>query len=208
MKYSVVTFGCRVNQADSLAIEAELCARGGEAVSARSRRPRHRQHLLGDGERRPGRASDHPSHRARESRRAHRRDRLLCHAVRRTRSRRCPASRASCRTTTRHRRFSFAARSSTGHVARRRSVRPAARAGSDGPHGVDAARADRLRGAVQLLHHPDDARRESQPDAARTSCAEVDRVVAAGYKEIVITGVHLGSYGRDLHAAIVARSPC
>ena len=26
MKYSVVTFGCRVNQADSLAIEAELCA--------------------------------------------------------------------------------------------------------------------------------------------------------------------------------------
>ena len=28
--------------------------------------------------------------------------------------------------------------------------------------------------------------------------AEVERVVAAGYKEIVITGVHLGSYGRDL----------
>jgi threonylcarbamoyladenosine tRNA methylthiotransferase MtaB len=27
---------------------------------------------------------------------------------------------------------------------------------------------------------------------------EVDRVVAAGYKEIAITGVHLGSYGRDL----------
>ena len=34
MKYSIVTFGCRVNQADSLAIEAELCGRGGEAVSA------------------------------------------------------------------------------------------------------------------------------------------------------------------------------
>jgi threonylcarbamoyladenosine tRNA methylthiotransferase MtaB len=28
--------------------------------------------------------------------------------------------------------------------------------------------------------------------------AEVERVRAAGYKEIVITGVHLGSYGRDL----------
>jgi threonylcarbamoyladenosine tRNA methylthiotransferase MtaB len=27
---------------------------------------------------------------------------------------------------------------------------------------------------------------------------EVDRVVAAGFKEIVLTGVHLGSYGRDL----------
>ena len=28
--------------------------------------------------------------------------------------------------------------------------------------------------------------------------AEVDRVTAAGFKEIALTGVHLGSYGRDL----------
>ena len=28
--------------------------------------------------------------------------------------------------------------------------------------------------------------------------AEVERVVAAGFKEIALTGVHLGSYGRDL----------
>ena len=28
---------------------------------------------------------------------------------------------------------------------------------------------------------------------------QLNHVVAAGYKEIVITGVHLGSYGRDLH---------
>jgi threonylcarbamoyladenosine tRNA methylthiotransferase MtaB len=34
MKYSVVTFGCRVNQADSLAIEGELLARGGIASAA------------------------------------------------------------------------------------------------------------------------------------------------------------------------------
>src|SRR5207253_10099279 len=27
---------------------------------------------------------------------------------------------------------------------------------------------------------------------------EVDRVTAAGFKEIALTGVHLGSYGRDL----------
>ena len=31
--------------------------------------------------------------------------------------------------------------------------------------------------------------------------AEVDRVAAAGFKEIAVTGVHLGSYGRDLAAA-------
>ena len=30
---------------------------------------------------------------------------------------------------------------------------------------------------------------------------EVDRVVAAGFKEIALTGVHLGSYGRDLKPA-------
>jgi len=29
MKYSVITFGCRVNQADSLRLDAELRARGG-----------------------------------------------------------------------------------------------------------------------------------------------------------------------------------
>ncbi len=34
MRYSVVTFGCRVNQADSLRFEEELRAGGGEAVSA------------------------------------------------------------------------------------------------------------------------------------------------------------------------------
>ena len=33
MKYSVVTFGCRVNQAESLAIEAAMRARGATAVA-------------------------------------------------------------------------------------------------------------------------------------------------------------------------------
>ena len=33
MKYSIITFGCRVNQADSLAIEGELLARDGTCVA-------------------------------------------------------------------------------------------------------------------------------------------------------------------------------
>ena len=61
---------------------------------------RHRQHLLGDRDRRPGRAPDDPPHRARESRRAHRRDRLLRDALRGRSRRRCPTSCASCATTT------------------------------------------------------------------------------------------------------------
>lgn len=36
MKYAVVTFGCRVNQADSLRVEADLLRRGGVAVRAES----------------------------------------------------------------------------------------------------------------------------------------------------------------------------
>src|SRR5262245_52348544 len=34
MKYSILTFGCRVNQADSMAIERDLRARGGVAASS------------------------------------------------------------------------------------------------------------------------------------------------------------------------------
>src|SRR5262245_23298199 len=39
------------------------------------------------------------------------------------------------------------------------------------------------------------APRSVPPDALRK---ELDRVAAAGFKEIALTGVHLGSYGRDL----------
>ena len=38
MKYAVVTFGCRVNQADSLEIEGELRARGAVGVAPGGRR--------------------------------------------------------------------------------------------------------------------------------------------------------------------------
>jgi threonylcarbamoyladenosine tRNA methylthiotransferase MtaB len=37
--------------------------------------------------------------------------------------------------------------------------------------------------------------------AVQTVLAEVDRVAAAGFKEVALTGVHLGSYGRDFAPA-------
>src|SRR5580704_18416087 len=37
MKYSIITFGCRVNQADSLGIEEELRARGATAAPSPDR---------------------------------------------------------------------------------------------------------------------------------------------------------------------------
>ena len=33
MKYSIITFGCRVNQADSLRVEEDLLSCGGSAVA-------------------------------------------------------------------------------------------------------------------------------------------------------------------------------
>ncbi len=77
MKYSVITFGCRVNQADSLGFEEDFLARGGSSRGARRRRRRGRQHVLGDRERGSGGAPDHSSSRAAESRRENRRHRLL-----------------------------------------------------------------------------------------------------------------------------------
>ena len=37
MKYAVITFGCRVNQADSLGVEATLTAAGARVYSSRER---------------------------------------------------------------------------------------------------------------------------------------------------------------------------
>ena len=42
----------------------------------------------------------------------------------------------------------------------------------------------------------------------RRARARCERVAAAGFKEIALTGVHLGSYGRDLDAPRIARWIC
>jgi threonylcarbamoyladenosine tRNA methylthiotransferase MtaB len=44
-------------------------------------------------------------------------------------------------------------------------------------------------------------RGEPRSVPVRAVLAEVDRIADAGFKEIALTGVHLGSYGRDLHPA-------
>ena len=72
------------------------------------------------------------------------------------------------------------------------------------PHRVHAARADRLCRAVLVLHHSDDPRSAAQRSASRILLREVERVAASGFKEIALTGVHLGSYGRDLDPADIA----
>ena len=174
MKYAVVTFGCRVNQADSLGFEEELRAARRRGRAARRGRSRRRQHLLGDGDGRSGRAPDDPTHRPRQSRRPHRRDRLLRDAAARRGRARCPnvvrvvpnddKPRARCRSSRPTSDLTTAERFGDGDGQLRRGDR----AGRRGPDGVHAARADRLRGAVLLLHHPGDAR------ARRAACRSSD----------------------------------
>jgi threonylcarbamoyladenosine tRNA methylthiotransferase MtaB len=72
MKYAVVTFGCRVNQADSLGFEEELLAAGAVAAS-----PQEADLVVVNSCSVTGYAADRPPHRARQSPRPHRRHRLL-----------------------------------------------------------------------------------------------------------------------------------
>ena len=208
VKYSVVTFGCRVNQADSLVIEGELRARGAVCAS-----PEEADLVVVN----TCSVTATADQGARQTIRRIARDnpdvRIVvtgCYATRRpdelrelpnVDSRRLQsATRTTC---SRRSRSAIPRRLRRRALRRRRRPLRCARAGRRRPHRVDAARADRLRGALQLLHHPDDARAEplAPVDADRDVSS---RTSSPGYKEIAITGVHLGSYGRDLGDGIDA----
>ena len=161
MKHSVITFGCRVNQADSLRIEEGLLARGGVAAP-----PPDADLVIvntcsvtasaDQGARQTIRriARDNPSARVVVT---------GCYASRR------PEEVAALPNVVRvvgNDEKDSALQDDRGAVwRRRRGMRRDHRAGRRRPDGLHAAGADRLRRALQLLHHPDDARR--RPKCAR-----------------------------------------
>ena len=154
------------------------------------------------GDRRSGRAPDDPADRPRQSRRAHRRHRVLRDARRRRISQPCPASSGSSPTTTRTissaRLRSVRTDDRRAVRRRRRPVRRADRARPRRPDRLHAARADRLRGALRATAS---SRRRGARAAACRSTQVLPRssaIAAAGFREVALTGVHLGSYGRDL----------
>ena len=159
MKYSIVTFGCRVNQADSLRIEEDLRARGGVAA------PSSDADLVvvntcsvtasaDQGARQTIRriARDNPSARVVVT---------GCYATRR------PQEVAELpnviRVVANHEKDWLVADDRRAVRGRGWRLRRADRARGGGTHGIHAPRADRLRGALQLLHHSDDARGRPQP---------------------------------------------
>jgi threonylcarbamoyladenosine tRNA methylthiotransferase MtaB len=200
MKYSIITFGCRVNQADSLAIERDLRARGG--VEARPEdadvlivntcsvtssadqgaRQTIRRIVRGNPEikvivsgcyatRRPGELASLPN---------------VAHVVPNSRKDSLVADLAEDLSLTTAERFAdgdgACGAALTPGVAGRTALTLRVQTGCD--ERCSYCIIPRTRGAGR-----------SRPLAQVRG--DIATAVAAGYKEIAITGVHLGSYGRD-----------
>jgi threonylcarbamoyladenosine tRNA methylthiotransferase MtaB len=204
LKYSIVTFGCRVNQADSLGLEEELLSRGGVAVA-----PHDADLVLvntcsvtataDQGARQTIRriARDNPAARivATGCYATRRPDELaaLPNVVRVIRNDDKPKTIALLSTDFG---LTTAARFGEGEGSCGAAIEP----------GVAGRTAFTLRvqtGCEEACSYCiiPATRGRSQSVPVDAVVAHIDRVVGAGFKEIALTGVHLGSYGRDLTPA-------
>jgi threonylcarbamoyladenosine tRNA methylthiotransferase MtaB len=200
MKYSVITFGCRVNQADSLCLEEQLAARGANAAT-----PESADLVIVNTCSVTAAADQGARQTIRRVARMNPAARIVatgCYASR------CPEDLATL--------------PNVLHVVRNDdkerllelvTSEPVARGfrlgTGDGPCGAPIAPgiAGRTAWTLRVQTGCDEAcsyciipttRGHSRSVALGRVLAEVDRVAEAGFKEIAITGVHLGSYGRDL----------
>lgn len=202
MKYSVITFGCRVNQADSLAIEGELRARGGIAAA-----PHEADVVVVNSCSVTASADQGTRQTVRRVARDNPNARVIvtgCYATRR------PDELLSLPNVVRvvgnDRKESVAAL-----VADEFELTTAERFGEgNGPCGFTLEPGVAGRTALTLrvqtgcnercsyciIPHTRGTGR-SRPMPAVVN--DIRLAVSAGYKEIAITGVHLGSYGRDLN---------
>jgi threonylcarbamoyladenosine tRNA methylthiotransferase MtaB len=195
MKYSIITFGCRVNQADSLAIESQLAGAGGEAVSAE-----HAELIVVNTCSVTASADQGARQTIRRVARTNPKAKIVatgCYATR------CADEVAALPGVT--------AVIANDHKLTLATLGLSGSQGilADGPCGRLLAPGLMGRTAWTLRVQTGCEERCSYciipttrgPSRSRTMAdiyAEVARVVSAGYKEIAITGVHLGSYGRDL----------
>ena len=197
MKYSIVTFGCRVNQADSVEMEAQLLATGGVSVD-----PQHAD-LVVVNTCSVTSASDQGARQiirkiARENPAA----RIVvtgCYATRQ------PVELAALPGV-----VQVISNDRKDFFAEELGLTTAGRFGDgEGACGADVVpgTAGRTAYTLRVQTGCDEAcayciipstrgKGRSRPLAFVLS--EIDRACAAGFREIALTGVHLGSYGRDL----------
>lgn len=203
MKYAILTFGCRVNQADSLAIEGDLRARGGTDV------PAEQADLV---------VVNTCSVTANADQAARQTIRRIvksnpsvkvvvtgCYATRRPDD--VAALPNVIRVVPNADKDDLVSRAGpdvwTGHTTVERFGDGDGACGEALAPGVAGRTAMTLRvqtGCGQACSYCiiPTTRGASRSKPLASVLADVSRAVAAGYKEIAITGVHLGSYGRDL----------
>jgi threonylcarbamoyladenosine tRNA methylthiotransferase MtaB len=209
VKYSIVTFGCRVNQADSFQIEEQLIAAGGQASSSQD------ADLVVVNTCSVTSAADQGTRQVvRKIARENPGARIVvtgCYATRRPDE--VVGLPGVVQIVANDRKEQLAleiglARSKPGTAGA--GLTTAERfADGEGACGADIAPGLAGRTAFTLRVQTGCDQTCSYciiPTTRGAGCsrrlrdvlAEIDRVAAAGYREIAITGVHLGSYGRDL----------
>jgi threonylcarbamoyladenosine tRNA methylthiotransferase MtaB len=201
MKYSVVTFGCRVNQADSLVIEGELMARGGVAVP-----PDEADVVVVNTCSVTATADQGARQTIRRVARVNPSVRVIVTG--------CYATRApndlTCIPNVTHVVPNSRKEALAGLIGDSPMLSTAERFdGGDGPCGGALAPGVAGRTAFTLRVQTGceercsyciipTTRGHSRSKPIDEVIRDVRRARAAGYKEIALTGVHLGSYGRDL----------
>ena len=199
MKYSVITFGCRVNQADSFQIEEELMAAGGTATATNSA-----DLVVINTCSVTGAADQGARQVVRKIARENPAARIVvtgCYATRQ------PADLADLPGVVR-----IVPNDRKEQLAQEIGLTTATRFGSgDGACGAEIAPGVAGRTAYTLRVQTGcdqtcsyciipSTRGSGRSKPVREVLGEIDRVRDAGYREIALTGVHLGSYGRDLDA--------
>ena len=227
MKYAVITFGCRVNQADSLGFEEELRAAGATAAP-----PEAADLVVVNTCSVTATADQGARQTIRRVARANPGARIVvtgCYATRRPDELAALPNVAHVVPTTTSR--AHAAHPSTGQAERIVAVPLGLSSSTDEPTTAD--RFGDGDGSCGAAIEPGVAGRTAFTLRVQTGCAqpcsyciipttrgaprsvpiddvlrEVERVTAAGFKEVALTGVHLGSYGRDLDRRPRSSSCC
>ena len=199
MKYAVVTFGCRVNQADSLVLEGKLLARGGVAVA-----PDEADVVVVNTCSVTATADQGARQTIRRVVRNNPSVRVIvtgCYATR------APEDLSSLPNVTHV--VSNSSKDELFDTVANESIETQACVDGDGPCGRTLAPGVAGRTAFTLRVQTGCEERCSYCIIPTTRGSgrskpfgdvieDVRRAVAAGYREIALTGVHLGSYGRDL----------
>lgn len=200
MKYAVVTFGCRVNQADSLGFEEALQERGGEAVPSE-----HADLVVVNSCSVTCSADQGTRQTIRRIARANPDARIVvtgCYATRQPAEVTALPNVVRVITNPDKERFAQLV-DDLGWTTADRFGEGAGSCGSPLEPGIAGRTAYTLRvqtGCAESCSYCiiPETRGAPRSVAPATVLREIERVSSAGFKEIVITGVHLGSYGRDL----------